>query len=99
MDEFEDLLREELRRREPPAGFAERVLARVEPRSVARRKWPRLLALAASVTAVTIGISEGYRYQQARQAKEQLMLALEITAAKLEVAQAKVNALSERKLP
>lgn len=99
MDEFDDLLREQLQRREPPAGFAERVMSRVAQQERPRRQWVRLLAVAASLTAVTIGVSEGYRYHQARQAKEQLMLALEITAAKLEVAQAKVNALSERKLP
>ena len=99
MDEFEELLREQLQRREPPAGFAERVMSRVAQQRPRRRQWPRLLALAASVTVMTIGVSEAYRYHQARQAKEQLMVALEITAAKIEVAQAKVNALSERKLP
>jgi len=99
MNEFEDLLRQELQRREPPAGFAERVLARLPEKKPVVQRWKTLLALAASLAVATVGVSAGYRYHQARQAKQQLMLALEITAAKLELAQAKVNALSERKLP
>jgi hypothetical protein len=99
MNEFEDLLRRELRRREPPAGFAERVLARLPEKKPAQHRWKPLLALAASLAVATVGVAAGYRYHQAREAKQQLLLALEITAAKLEMAQAKVNALSERKLP
>ena len=102
MNEFDDLLKSTLRRREPPAGFADRVLSRL-PEPAARRRpvqhWPRLLALAASLAVVTVGSVEVYRYQQGQRAKQQLMLALEITAEKLDVARNKVTELNRRSLP
>ena len=53
-NQFEDQLRESLRRVAPPAGLEQRILARVEARSqarssFARRRW---LAMAASVALV-----------------------------------------------
>lgn len=102
MNEFDDLLKSALARRDPPAGFADRVLDRLpQParRGRAPLQWPRLLALAASLTVVTVGSVEVYRYQQGLRAKHQLMLALEITAEKLDVARNKITELNQRTLP
>lgn len=102
MNEFDDLLKSTLRRREPPPGFADRVLSRLPESAPTRRPvayWPRLLALAASLVVVTVGSVEAYRYQQGQRAKQQLLLALEITAEKLDVARNKVTELNQRSLP
>ncbi|MCC6587446.1 MAG: hypothetical protein IT168_12190 [Bryobacterales bacterium] len=102
MNEFDGLLKSTFRRREPPPGFADRVLSRLPspaPRRSAPQHWPRLLALAASLVVVTVGSVEAYRYRQGQRAKQQLMLALEITAEKLDVARNKVTELNRRSLP
>jgi negative regulator of sigma E activity len=108
MDRLEQELRNALRRQEPAGDFTARVMARVaqEPE---RGWWSRCFALPrlrwATAVALCIVILAGvllYRGEQARKraegeaAKQQVMLALRIAGSKLQLAQAKVQRLSER---
>ncbi len=104
-DRFEDELREALRRVEPPEGFSSRVLARVA-REMSRPSWRDRLrgSLAAprwrwaAAAACGLALIGGVEYQRemdrrakAERAKEQMLLALEITAEQLHVAQRSVQ--------
>jgi hypothetical protein len=101
---FEDELRAALNRREPPAGFAERVLARAQSPAAAglpswRERWgwrlspgPRRAWVAVGVVAAMLLVAFGVRFQRQRQgelAKQQVMLALEIAGSKLNYVQKK----------
>jgi hypothetical protein len=92
MREFEDELRSALRRQEPPAGFAERILARTRPKST-RRSW--VAAAIAAGLLLSLGGVE-YRQYEGRKAKRELLLALEIAGSKLSIAQEKISHLSQR---
>lgn len=101
MKRLEQELKKALRPVEPPAGFAERVLARAAKkgeRSTSKKlpgwfawfgmgglRWATACAL-----CVALGISaiayQHDRDKRGEQAKEQLMLALRITSSKLQVA-------------
>lgn len=101
MNRLEDELRNAMRHEEPPEGFVERVLARTTP--VKQRSWTGILsgkslrwALAGTV-CLALAVA-GIEFRQAQEerargeaAKTQLMLALRITAGKLQLAQAKVR--------
>lgn len=98
MSRLEDELREALRRREPPAGFAERVLGRARARATGRRRPPllqwRWLAAAAALVVLAAGLhlmEERRRRQEGERAKEQVMLALRLTGAKLRLAEQRVQ--------
>ena len=75
-------LKAALRRKEPPEGFTERVMAAIDRAGVAaeppRRRW-RYAAAAAMLVAVLAG-GEAYRVVRA---KQQMLTALHITSAKL----------------
>jgi hypothetical protein len=92
MSRLEDELRQALRRREPPAGFAERVLARArqpEKRRPLLFHW-RWLAAAAALVVLAAGLHlfEERRHRlEGERAKEQVMLALRVTGSKLRLAQ------------
>jgi len=98
MSRLEDELRQALRRREPPAGFAERVMARARAREREQRRprwlgW-RWLAAATAVVVVAAGLhfmEERRRRLEGERAKEQVMLALELTGAKLILAEQRVQ--------
>jgi uncharacterized protein HemX len=91
---FEDELRSALRRKEPPPGFAARVLARTTP---PRRMFPMRLATAAIAAVLVLSAGGyGYREYQGRRAKQQLLVALEITSSKLALAQNKIDELNQR---
>lgn len=104
MDRMENDLREALRRKEPPAGFAARVLAAAESQAARRPSgwnWlrPQMRWAVASLACILI-LAAGMAIRQQREremrargeaAKQQVMLALRITSAKLHVAQAKVT--------
>ncbi len=104
MSRLEDELRNALRREQPPAGFAERVLARAaQPR---RTFWDflRLPAFrwAMAGALCLIFVIAGLEYQQQRQerlrgeaAKAQLMQALRITGSKLQFANRRVRSLQD----
>jgi hypothetical protein len=94
MREFEDELRSALRRQEPPAGFADRVLIRARPGGAPRRAgW-----IAAAIAACLLLSMGGFEYRQyeGRKAKRELLLALEIAGSKLSFAQEKISHLSQR---
>ncbi|HEY2017489.1 MAG TPA: hypothetical protein VGH38_28485 [Bryobacteraceae bacterium] len=92
MDWLEQELKQALERKDPPPGFAERVTAAAArgtdpaPRPVAmaprRPAVPRWLPVAAAVLVIAGG-SAAYREHQGRVAKERVMLAMRITAGKL----------------
>ncbi|MGH9736079.1 MAG: hypothetical protein ACRD8A_15990 [Candidatus Acidiferrales bacterium] len=98
-DKLEQELKKAFRRTDPPAGFAERVLARAakeEPKRVRERRrfqWFGMSGLRLAVTCalcLIVGASglmyQHQRHKEGEQAKEQLMLALRITSSKLEIA-------------
>ena len=88
MDWLEQELKRALERMEPAPGFAARVSAASRRRPLwASRRW---LAVAASVV-VLAGGGAGYRWHEGVQAKEQVMLAVRITAIKLGKVQAHVT--------
>lgn len=96
---WERELRAALRRREPPAGFAERVLERAATQGAApvrrRRPWLRWCAVAASLALLAAG---GYQYRERRlrgeEARDQLLEALRVTEAKLELLRERINRTS-----
>ncbi len=109
MSRFEDLLREALRREEPPAGFAGRVMARIgaEPEKVGRwqalrrafeaprLRWAGVVALCVLLVGVGLQVHhERETRAEGEAAKERLVLALQIAGSKLGIAQAKVLEMS-----
>ena len=94
MREFEDELRSVLRRQEPPAGFADRVMARARPKGAPRRTSWVAAAIAAGLLLSLSGY--GYRQYEGRKARRELLLALEIAGSKLSIAQEKISRLSQR---
>jgi hypothetical protein len=97
--DLEARLRGALRREEPPAGFAERVV-RQATRLPAPRWAPRLLWAAAALAAtlvVTVSIAEQYRRRQAEEAGRKAVAALRIAAEKLDAARAKVLMHNQRR--
>ncbi len=99
MNHIEDQLRAALPRQLPPEGFAERVLAATKRRPEKARwaalfTWPRWAAAAAIVLCLATGLE--YRHQRAERlageaARRQVMQALRITGAKLQLVQSKVQ--------
>jgi hypothetical protein len=109
MNRLEEELKKALRQVEPPAGLAERVLARAakegEPSTSRKARgffaWFGTGALrwaTACALCVALGVSAiGYYHERDRrgeQAKEQLMLALRITSSKLQVATESVQKMN-----
>ncbi|MCL6506616.1 MAG: hypothetical protein K6T59_06300 [Bryobacteraceae bacterium] len=99
---WEQALREALRRCEPPTGFAERVLERVGMEAGVslrrrRRPWLRWVAVAASLTLLVAG---GYQYREHRvrvrgeQARDELLEALRVTETKLKLVREHINRTS-----
>lgn len=83
MKDLENELRKALERREPPPGFARRVLAQLEPAATPKPGWrkalitvarlPRLRWVSAGLAAcllVTLGVVHNRRVQQERAAGE-----------------------------
>lgn len=87
MSNLDRQLKETLARREPSPEFTARVLASVARTEPERAPWwAGALRWSGALAALAILTVGGWRYQQYREAelaKEQLMLALEITAEKL----------------
>ena len=104
MTDFENEMRRALRREDPPADFAGRVMARLgqrlAPPEPARwwqwLAWPRW---AMAMAIVALMVTGGVRYQEYRrgqQAKEQLLTALRITAETLSVVDQKLEEATRR---
>jgi len=98
-NEFEDQLREALQRREPAAGFAERVIARVpqrRPGPFLVMRWRSAMAIAAVLLVMfSAGLFEWHRQaERARKAEEanrQLMFALRLAAEKIQRVQNRIE--------
>jgi hypothetical protein len=111
MKRLEEELGKALQRVEPPAGFAERVMARAAAaeRTKAHTAWTwlglfqepvlRWAATGALCLALVGGgvllKREQVRRAQGERAKEQLMLALRIAGSKLQIAQNSVREISD----
>jgi hypothetical protein len=97
MSQCERDLHESLRRRDPPADFAAKVLAQTsEPHVPGFFSW-RWLAVAASVALIVGGamlIQE--RRAESEKAKEQLMVAFRITGSKVRDIQARLDSTQKR---
>ncbi|HYR83283.1 MAG TPA: hypothetical protein VE422_04315 [Terriglobia bacterium] len=89
MNPFDKELRESLQRREPPPGFADRVLNRARqldsrPKHFFSWRWAAATAAAVLVLATgSLGYREYSRRAEGERAKEQVMLALRLTGSEL----------------
>ena len=93
MSRLDDELKNALRREEPPPGFAERVLARVNSQRPARPWWAAAVA-AAVLLAAGVEFEHQRRLRaEGEQAKERVLLALQITSSKLQFVKEKIDAL------
>jgi len=99
MNEFEDRLKEALQRREPPVGFAERVIAAVPSHRngpLLVMHWRSAMAIAAVLLVMfSAGLFEWHRQaeraRQAEAANRQLMFALKLAAEKLQRVQNRIE--------
>jgi hypothetical protein len=94
----DDDLKHALRRVEPPAGFDQRVLARLDQQpSRQRRTAPRFTAwvTAAGLSFASLAGVAIYQHQleqrKGMEARDQLMLALRITGKKLDAVRTTIN--------
>lgn len=94
---LEDELRSALRRENPSPGFAGRVAARTRTQAKSRWAFPRLVWATAIAALLVIGFGAltGYRQKQAERASQDAVLALRITAEKLNLARDKALRLTE----
>jgi hypothetical protein len=103
MSDFEQDLKRTLQRRKPPRDLTPRIMARIG--DTPKRRWPAVsfawrpaLAAAAVVLTLAGGIDRYRDYRKGQEAKEQLMLALQITAQKISIVQQKVEGLNRRSI-
>jgi anti-sigma-K factor RskA len=106
MDQFEERLRCALKRQSPPSDLAVRVTARAAQRQHASSTWswrwfPRWRWAVAA--ALCVALAGGVAYRNERQerirgeaAKRQVIVALRIASEKIQLAQYKVQHLSDR---
>lgn len=106
-ERIENALRRALRRQNPNDDFASRLMTgiaqRTQPKPTVRSWWPipRLGWVAAGVMCVAITIG-GAKYEQQHQrargeaARQQVFVALRIAGAKIQLAQSRVQQLSQR---
>ena len=105
MTDFDRQLHQALKRREPPRDLTARVMARIDP---PQRNWwgslhwvarwvPATVALGAMLIA-SVGMYRLNQYRKGQQAKQQVMVALQVTARKLAVAQRGVDELNHRRI-
>jgi anti-sigma-K factor RskA len=99
MNRFERELKESLKRREPPPGFAERVLAHTFATEKPGFSGWRWVAVAAMVLLVMGGIAlvrEQRRQAEDELRKQQLIVALQITSSKLNRVQERLSSIQQR---
>ncbi|MBI5282684.1 MAG: hypothetical protein HY858_13450 [Candidatus Solibacter usitatus] len=101
--DFEQELKRALGRQQPPAGFAQRVMARVErrrPSPASYRIGPRWAqwAVAASLIVASATGTSWYRQRQERaraeEARQQILLAMRVTAEKIGHVQQTIKRIS-----
>ena len=93
---LEDDLRHALRRESPPAGFASRVLQRIErERAPKRTRWWRAVAASLTLTALLGGWAAHaiHERREGERAREQVLLALKIAGEKVRYAQQEVRTI------
>jgi hypothetical protein len=103
MDDLERQLRKALVRKEAPPGLEARVrTAAALPRRRAWSFWPARFRWPAAAAAAALAIAGVLLHERAvnertagEAARDQLMLALQITSSKLQTIQAKVEAVSD----
>lgn len=99
MNPFERDLSESLKRREPPEGFAERVLAHTfatEKPGFSGWRWVAVAALVVLMAGGVALVREQRRQAEGEKAKEQLMVGLRITGSKLLRVQEKLSEIQQR---
>ena len=94
---LENDLRNALRRESPPAGFASRVLQRIEHEQHAprRTRWWRAVAASVTLTAILGGWAAHniHERREGERAREQVLLALKIAGEKVRYAQQEVRTI------
>jgi hypothetical protein len=101
--DVDDDLRHALRREEPPAGFAERVLRRVaeppqaehRPRTLPFVQWAAAAALVAAMAGGINYVAKQKERAEGEAAKERVMLALHIAGSKLQLVQTRISRMHE----
>jgi hypothetical protein len=88
---LEDELKLALRREDPPRDFTERVLAGVGTGRSARRWWPAAIAATVLLTAGVQFEHQRHVRAEGERAKQQVMLALQITSRKLQFIKEKIH--------
>ena len=91
MDWLEEELKRALARKDPPPGFATRVSARRYTGGLPARRW---IAVAASLV-VLAGGGLSYRWYEGVQTKRQVMMAVRLTAGKLNRVQSHIREVSQ----
>jgi hypothetical protein len=90
-------LKRTLRRESPPAGFASRVLERIEREEQAPRprRWWRAVAASLTLTALLGGWAAHtiHERREGERAREQVLLALKIAGEKVRYAQQEVRTI------
>jgi hypothetical protein len=101
MNQLERDLREALRRRDAPAGFAEKVIRSAEA-SAAQKPWRAWLSMAAAallMVGAVLGTNHLYRQTEGVRAKQELMVGLRITGTKLRDVQERLNTTLQPRSP
>lgn len=101
---IEDDLKRALRRESAPAGFASRVLQRIEQgesnsrTAPAKRRWWRAVAASLTLTAIlgAWGAREIHERREGERAKEEVLLALRIAGEKVRYAQHEVRDIGSK---
>jgi hypothetical protein len=103
MDPMEQELKDALRRQQAPDWFAQGVMAKVKAEQARKAShWSGWMRWATAL-AMLVVVMAGIRMEQVRReriagehAKEQLILALQVTGSKLRQAQMRVQSVEER---
>ena len=99
MNPFDKDFREALQRREPPPGFAEKVLSRARQLDSRPKRFFTWRWAAAAVLVLTVGsleYREHLRRIEGERAKEQVMLALRLTGSELRGVQERLARVQQR---
>ena len=91
MDWLEQELRKSLNRKDPPAGFAERVRRKQFTGQAKAPAPPWRLAAAAAILVAVVAGGVGYRQHQGEMARQQVMQAFRIAGGSLNHIQAHVR--------